>query len=102
MDEFKPERYLPSPHEEAVLYGPHDEDEYEMIRKERKKRDPRSYVFGFGRRQCPGQNLVESSVWLLTATLLSAVDVRRPCVEGEDGKESVIIEKVDFNNSVFR
>ncbi|KAJ3935962.1 MAG: cytochrome P450 [Lentinula lateritia] len=102
VDEFKPERYLPSPHEEAVLYGPHDEDEYEMIRKERKKRDPRSYVFGFGRRQCPGQNLVESSVWLLTATLLSAVDVRRPCVEGEDGKESVIIEKVDFNNSVFR
>ncbi|KAJ4477294.1 cytochrome P450 [Lentinula aciculospora] len=102
VDDFRPERYLLSPHEEEVLYGTYDEDEYEVIRRERRKRDPRSYVFGFGRRQCPGQNLVESSVWLLTATLLSAVDVRRPCVEGDDGKENLVREKVDFNNSVFR
>ncbi|KAJ3834015.1 cytochrome P450 [Lentinula raphanica] len=105
VDDFRPERYLLSPHEEEVLYGPHDhydEDEYESIKREKRKRDPRSYVFGFGRRQCPGQNLVESSVWLLTASLLSTVDVRRPCVEGEDGKERVVREKVEFNNSVFR
>ncbi|KAJ3994674.1 cytochrome P450 [Lentinula boryana] len=106
VDDFRPERYLLSTHEDDVLYGSHnhshDEDEYEMIRRERRKRDPRSYVFGFGRRQCPGQNLVESSVWLLTATLLSTVDVRRPCVEGEDGKERVVRENVNFNNSVFR
>ncbi|KAJ3985162.1 cytochrome P450 [Lentinula detonsa] len=88
VDDFRPERYLLSTHEDDVLYG--------------RKRDPRSYVFGFGRRQCPGQNLVESSVWLLTATLLSTVDVRRPCVEGEDGKERVVRENVNFNNSVFR
>ncbi|KAJ3760026.1 cytochrome P450 [Lentinula raphanica] len=87
VDDFRPERYLLSPHEEE---------------REKRKRDPRSYVFGFGRRQCPGQNLVESSVWLLTASLLSTVDVRRPCVEGEDGKERVVREKVEFNNSVFR
>ncbi|KAF5391485.1 hypothetical protein D9757_002436 [Collybiopsis confluens] len=107
-EQFNPDRYLLSPYEEEVLYGsssartPSD-DELETVRKERKKRDPRTYVFGFGRRQCPGQNLVESSVWLLMAALLSAVDVSRPCVvDGEDGKEKIVREKPEFNNSIFR
>lgn len=104
VDDFRPERYLLSPHEDKVLYGHEssDQDEYDAVRRERKKRDPRTYVFGFGRRQCPGQNLVESSVWLLIATLLSTVDVHRPCVEGKDGKKEVVKEKIDYNNSVFR
>ncbi|KAE9405109.1 cytochrome P450 [Gymnopus androsaceus JB14] len=97
VDDFKPERYLLSPHEEKVLYESYNHPEYDAIRREKKRRDPRTYVFGFGRRQCPGQNLVESSVWLLMATLLSTVDVHRPCVEGK-----VVREKIDFNNSVFR
>ncbi|KIK62946.1 hypothetical protein GYMLUDRAFT_259717 [Collybiopsis luxurians FD-317 M1] len=102
-EEFKPDRYLLSQHEEDVLYGSgYSEEVVNEMKRERKKRDPRSYVFGFGRRQCPGQNLVESSVWLLIAALLSTVDVRRPCVEGEDGKERVIREQPEFNNSVFR
>ncbi|KAF9061331.1 cytochrome P450 [Rhodocollybia butyracea] len=101
VDVFRPERYLLSPHEEAVLYGPQNE-EYDALRRETKKRDPRSYVFGFGRRACPGRELVESSIWQLTAALLSVVDVHRPCVEDENGREKVIREKIDFNNSVFR
>jgi cytochrome P450 len=106
VDEFRPERYLLSAREEDILYGSQsnrsEEEEYENVRRERKKRDPRTYVFGFGRRQCPGQNLVESSIWLLTAALLSVVDVRRPSIEDEDGKEKVVKEEPDFNNSIFR
>src|SRR6266478_342459 len=44
---FKPERFL------------------EPVDTETKKRmDPRNYVFGAGRRRCPGIHLIESGLWL--------------------------------------
>ncbi|KAK7052512.1 cytochrome P450 [Favolaschia claudopus] len=63
-----------------------------------KKRDPRSYVFGFGRRRCPGANLVESSVWLLVTTVLATLDISK----AKDDFGNPIEPKVDFNNAVFR
>jgi len=63
-----------------------------------KKRDPRSYVFGFGRRRCPGVNLVESSVWLLVATALATLDISK----AKDDFGNPIEPKVNFSNSVFR
>ncbi|OSX57012.1 hypothetical protein POSPLADRAFT_1124885, partial [Postia placenta MAD-698-R-SB12] len=38
-------------------------------------RDPKSIVFGFGRRICPGRFLADSSVWLIAANLLATFDI---------------------------
>lgn len=82
-ESFNPERFLVDPSTST---------------KDDKRKDPRSYVFGFGRRRCPGANLVDSSVWLLIVCMLATLDIARP--KGEDGEE--VVEDVRFENSVFR
>jgi cytochrome P450 len=59
--------------------------------------DPRAYVFGFGRRRCPGAHLVEDSLWLLAAALMHAFSVapERDDEGGEVGRE------VEYTNPVF-
>ncbi|KAK0447013.1 cytochrome P450 [Desarmillaria tabescens] len=51
-------------------FGPDVESEL------REKRDPRNYIFGFGRRRCPGADLVESSIWILIATMIATLDIK--------------------------
>ena len=80
-DRFYPERYLENVHDETA-----------------RRRDPRGSVFGFGRRRCPGVHLVESSIWLMLATILAMLDIEKP--RDKNGKE--IEPDVKFENSVFR
>ena len=80
-EQFDPERYLEKVDEETA-----------------RRRDPRVFVFGFGRRRCPGVHLVESSVWLMLATMLAMLDIEKP--RDRDGKE--IEPEVKFENSIFR
>lgn len=47
--------------------------------------DPREYIFGFGRRRCPGRLLADSSVWLTIAKTLAAFDIRQE--KDAEGKE---------------
>ncbi|KAI0002705.1 cytochrome P450 oxidoreductase OrdA-like protein [Xylariaceae sp. FL0662B] len=47
--------------------------------------DPRNYVFGFGRRACPGKLLADSSVWLTIARSLAVFDITKG--RDENGKE---------------
>ncbi|KAK7756776.1 hypothetical protein SLS62_001219 [Diatrype stigma] len=54
--------------------------------------DPRDYVFGFGRRICPGRLLADSSVWLTIAKSLSALEFRKPVVNGKELEPSVLFE----------
>ncbi|KAG1788575.1 cytochrome P450 [Suillus plorans] len=63
-----------------------------------KDRDPRAFVFGFGRRRCPGTHLVESSVWLLITSMLATLDIRK----ARDEKGVEIEPVVKFENAVFR
>ncbi|CUA68275.1 O-methylsterigmatocystin oxidoreductase [Rhizoctonia solani] len=42
--------------------------------------DPRKYIFGFGRRVCPGLHVANNSAWIMCAGVLSLFDVR----SGED------------------
>ncbi|KAG2126009.1 cytochrome P450 [Suillus bovinus] len=63
-----------------------------------KERDPRAFVFGFGRRRCPGTHLVESSIWLLITSMLATLDIRK--ARDERGVE--IEPVVKFENAVFR
>ncbi|KAF9489406.1 cytochrome P450 [Pleurotus eryngii] len=65
-DIFKPERFL------------------ETLDHPVKDKDPRDYVYGFGRRSCPGSHLADASMWLLCANVLAALDIRPPV--GDDGK----------------
>lgn len=53
--------------------------------------DPRDYVFGFGRRVCPGKLLADSSIWLTIANSLAAFDIRKAVDEsGEVVEPSVL------------
>ena len=45
--------------------------------------DPRDYVFGFGRRICPGKVLADSSVWLTVAKSLAAFDIGKGVKNGK-------------------
>ncbi|KAI0325137.1 cytochrome P450 [Cubamyces sp. BRFM 1775] len=67
-EDFIPERYLEAADEATA-----------------KKRDPRSYIFGFGRRRCPGANFVESSLWLVFAGMLATFDFRK--AKDEEGND---------------
>ena len=40
-------------------------------------RHPKSAVYGFGRRLCPGRHLADASVWLAVATVLSSFTISR-------------------------
>ncbi|PCH43947.1 cytochrome P450 [Wolfiporia cocos MD-104 SS10] len=57
---FRPERYLRSEMRNNAEIG-----------------DPRSIVFGFGRRICPGRKFGDLSVWLAAASLVWAFDIRK-------------------------
>ncbi|KAI9451342.1 cytochrome P450 [Russula earlei] len=80
-DRFNPDRYLEEVDDETA-----------------RRRDPRVFVFGFGRRRCPGAHLVESSVWLMLATMLAMLEIEKP--RGKNGQE--IEPDVKFENAVFR
>lgn len=45
--------------------------------------DPREFVFGFGRRVCPGRQLGEASLYLLTSNSLATLTVGKKI--GKDG-----------------
>ncbi|EIM79365.1 cytochrome P450 [Stereum hirsutum FP-91666 SS1] len=45
--------------------------------------DPRTFVFGYGRRICPGRHLAEDSLFITAAMLLSVFNIL-PCID-EDG-----------------
>lgn len=64
-DAFVPERFLP--------------------RSSSRPLDPSDYVFGFGRRICPGRYIAEDIIFLMVSNLLAAFTVSAPL--GEDGKE---------------
>ncbi|CAE6446237.1 unnamed protein product [Rhizoctonia solani] len=62
---FKPERFISTPSHEAEL-------------------DIQTFIFGFGRRRCPGIHLAQSSVWLAIAMVLAVYDISP--ILGADGQ----------------
>ncbi|KAI9061923.1 cytochrome P450 [Trametes sanguinea] len=56
-DRFDPERFLNMSPDEAD------------------RKDPRSVVFGFGRRICPGQAFAEAGFWLAAANIIATMDL---------------------------
>jgi cytochrome P450 len=60
---FRPERYLESPTQP----------------------DPRQFVFGYGRRICPGRHVADNALFVTIAQVLTVFDIRK--VVGRDGKD---------------
>ncbi|KIP03841.1 hypothetical protein PHLGIDRAFT_25923 [Phlebiopsis gigantea 11061_1 CR5-6] len=63
-----------------------------------KLRDPLNYVFGFGRRRCPGVHFAMQSIWYTIATFLTCFDIS-PIV-GEDNVPA--LPALEFEDGVFR
>lgn len=99
-DKFQPERFLEPVDEETA-----------------KRMDPGRYAFGFGRRwvtvalsifarhsildlsrRCPGANLVDSSVWLLIASVIATMNITNPV----DKTGKPIEPEFVFDNFIFR
>lgn len=78
---FNPERYLEPVDDEMA-----------------KRRDPKTFTFGFGRRICPGRHLVQSSAWILMASFLATMNISKAV--DENGKE--IEQEIKYENAVFR
>ncbi|KZT12902.1 cytochrome P450 [Laetiporus sulphureus 93-53] len=61
--EFMPERYLPA--QDKVP-----------------EQDPRAFVFGFGRRSCPGLQFADASIFVSCAMSLAVFEIFKPVVDG--------------------
>lgn len=79
-EEFRPERYLEEVDEATA-----------------KLRDVRNYVFGFGRRKCPGSFMIDASLWIAIASIVSAFDISKHI----DSRGQVVEPDVVYDNSVF-
>ncbi|EMD32748.1 hypothetical protein CERSUDRAFT_143292, partial [Gelatoporia subvermispora B] len=64
----------------------------------RKARNPRQWIFGFGRRRCAGLHLAEASTWLAVVSVLATLEVRKAV----DPNGGVIEPDVKYENLVFR
>jgi hypothetical protein len=49
-------------------------------------------------RQCPGNHLVDSSVWLLIVSMLATLDIHKAV----DDLGNTVEPTVNYNNAVFR
>ena len=70
---FKPERFI-----EREGYTP--------------ELDPHAFVFGFGRRRCPGEGLADANIFIAMAMSLAVFNIEK--AKDEKGKE--IIPTIDF------
>lgn len=90
-DSFRPERFLPD-----------DEDENNNNNNNKWKRPHPSKkghsAFGWGRRQCSGQPLAEQGLFIATARLLWAFEVR-PGIDREGGGKEVELDIFAFTAS---
>jgi len=59
--------------------------------------DPRTLVFGFGRRICPGKELIDASVFIWIAMSIAVFDIRK--AKDEFGRE--IEPRVEFSSGVI-
>jgi len=89
-------------HDERVFHDPHSFKPERFMEKvdteTAKKREPRNYIFGFGRRLCPGLPLADSAVWHIMASILATMDVKKAI----DAEGKPIEPEQVYNNSIFR
>ncbi|KAJ7600505.1 cytochrome P450 [Mycena floridula] len=85
---FIPKGSVVIPNSWQFLRDPKTYSDPEVFRPERftdssKVKDPRDYVFGYGRRRCPGIHFADASMWLACASIVAAFDVHPPLKNGK-------------------
>ncbi|KAF3901771.1 hypothetical protein AA313_de0203516 [Arthrobotrys entomopaga] len=72
-DLFRPERFLTPEQKTAIGFNPG-----KLGLRAGAELSPKKWVFGFGRRICPGQQLADASTWLTIALTLAVFDIKKP------------------------
>ncbi|KAF8988340.1 cytochrome P450 [Cyathus striatus] len=86
-EKFSPERFLST--------NGHSPDE-----------DPRNYIFGFGRRICPGRHLGDATMWIAMASILAAFKVSptmkdgKPIIPNPKYHEGTVVHPESFDCSI--
>ncbi|KAF8999670.1 cytochrome P450 [Cyathus striatus] len=86
-EKFSPERFLSA--------NGHSPDE-----------DPRNYIFGFGRRICPGRHLGDASMWIAMASILAtfklgpAIKDGKPIMPNPKFHEGTVVHPESFECSI--
>ncbi|KAH8100092.1 cytochrome P450 [Cristinia sonorae] len=77
------------------LYGP-DPDVFRPERFINSKEivDPKNYIFGFGRRLCPGRDFADTCVFLVLASIVSTMNIQK----AKDECDSQIIPPLQFTD----
>ncbi|KZT66772.1 cytochrome P450 [Daedalea quercina L-15889] len=70
----------------------------DMTAEDAEARDPRKFVFGFGRRVCPGRVIADSSVFLAATNLVAAFNIRP--AKGFDAKQ--VVSELAFTSGIVR
>jgi cytochrome P450 len=60
--------------------------------------DPRSCLFGYGRRLCPGVHLAQSSAWIAMVSILAAFNISKK--RDDEGNE--ICVNAEFGSGFIR
>ncbi|KAL3477054.1 cytochrome P450 [Aspergillus californicus] len=68
----------PKDYKDAMSFKP------ERFLGENPERDPYSFIFGFGRRICPGRILADSSIYLTISMSLAAFNIGKPVCDGKE------------------
>lgn len=50
--------------------------------------DPQIYIWGFGRRVCPGRVIADFGIWLTLASVLTCFDITQPDADAPTGIEA--------------
>ncbi|KAJ7595756.1 cytochrome P450 [Mycena floridula] len=83
----------PSTYSEPEVFRP------ERFMGPKKEKDPRDFLFGYGRRVCPGVHFADQSMWIACVSLLTAFYIR-PAVK--DGKPVPIAREFTDGGSISR
>ena len=69
----------------------------DLTAEKRKMMDPRNFVFGFGRRICPGAQFADNALFIAIATILVCCTVRKKVIDGEE-----ITPKAEYKEHIGR
>ena len=95
--DFKPERFLPLEAEGTVNANAKATRNLNGIRQNAV--DPKSMIFGFGRRVCPGEHLADAIIWIAITSILANFDVL-PVVDGVSGE--AVMPEMKFTSGSLR
>ena len=75
-------------------------DEFDPSRwlNDKKPLDPRGFVFGYGRRICPGMHVAQASVWIAIASVLATFSIKK--VKNSMGED--ITPPLEFESGLAR